>query len=184
MIAEAVARAPPGKYEPGITSEEWQMRRYKARRIANYKVSHDHSSGRQYECMTDKTQRVRELRVGRFGKARWRRRTRMGRLFEGDDMYLRPFTHLYSMFKWLQASALGVRPCFIVQVRAERYGSTYRVVRRSTTSELLHVLSTWREPWTSRTPLEHSPPLIDHQRLLARLDLVPLNPLRFPIVVE
>ncbi|KAI1790646.1 Clavaminate synthase-like protein [Ganoderma leucocontextum] len=35
-IAEAVAKAPPGKYEPGTTSAEWLMRRIRAKRVAHY----------------------------------------------------------------------------------------------------------------------------------------------------
>ncbi|TBU57812.1 Clavaminate synthase-like protein [Dichomitus squalens] len=36
MIAEAVARAPAGKYEPGMTMAEWMVRRIRAKRGANY----------------------------------------------------------------------------------------------------------------------------------------------------
>ena len=37
-IAEAVSRAPAGKYTPGETAQEWLMRRVKAQRVTNYKV--------------------------------------------------------------------------------------------------------------------------------------------------
>ena len=37
-IAEAVAKAAPGKYEPGTTSAEWLVRRIRAKRIAHYNV--------------------------------------------------------------------------------------------------------------------------------------------------
>ena len=37
-IAEAVAKAPPGKYEPGMTSAEWLVRRIRAKRVAHYNV--------------------------------------------------------------------------------------------------------------------------------------------------
>ena len=40
MIADAVAKAPPGKYDTDETAESWQARRVKNRRIANRKVSH------------------------------------------------------------------------------------------------------------------------------------------------
>ena len=38
QIAAAVARAPPGKYAPGVTAEEWLMRRIRAQRVTQYKV--------------------------------------------------------------------------------------------------------------------------------------------------
>lgn len=38
-IAQAVAAAPPGKYDPGVTAQEWLMRRIKSQRISNYKVA-------------------------------------------------------------------------------------------------------------------------------------------------
>ena len=38
-IAAAVSRAPPGKYSPGETAQEWLMRRVKAQRATNYHVS-------------------------------------------------------------------------------------------------------------------------------------------------
>ncbi|KAI0352453.1 Clavaminate synthase-like protein [Trametes cingulata] len=37
MIAEAVAKAPPGKYDPGVTASEWLARRIGSQRAANYK---------------------------------------------------------------------------------------------------------------------------------------------------
>ncbi|KAI0773527.1 Clavaminate synthase-like protein [Fomes fomentarius] len=37
MIAEAVARAPRGKYEPGATAQEWLARRIRVQRIDNFK---------------------------------------------------------------------------------------------------------------------------------------------------
>ena len=40
MIADAVAKAPPGKYDTDETAGSWQARRVKNRRIANRKVSH------------------------------------------------------------------------------------------------------------------------------------------------
>ncbi|CDO69473.1 hypothetical protein BN946_scf184817.g33 [Trametes cinnabarina] len=36
-IAEAVSRAPPGRYEPGVTAKEWLVRRIKSQRVTNYK---------------------------------------------------------------------------------------------------------------------------------------------------
>lgn len=38
MIAEAVAKAPAGKYEPGATAQEWLARRIRVQRIDNFKV--------------------------------------------------------------------------------------------------------------------------------------------------
>ena len=38
-VADAVARAPAGKYAPGVTAKEWLTRRIRAQRMANYKVS-------------------------------------------------------------------------------------------------------------------------------------------------
>ncbi|KAI0828140.1 hypothetical protein BC628DRAFT_1364208 [Trametes gibbosa] len=38
LIAEAVAKAPMGKYRPGVTAKEWLARRVGAQRYTNYKV--------------------------------------------------------------------------------------------------------------------------------------------------
>ena len=38
VIAAAVMRAPPGKYEPGVTAEEWLVRRVRSQRVSQYKV--------------------------------------------------------------------------------------------------------------------------------------------------
>ena len=38
MIAEAVARAPAGKYEKDMTMAEWMVRRIRAKRNAGYNV--------------------------------------------------------------------------------------------------------------------------------------------------
>ena len=106
-IAEAVARAPPGKYTPGVTSEEWQVRRFKARRIANYKVSLGILFGRWCEYKANKINRVREPRAGRSGGGRWRRGIRMRRRFEGRDMCLYLHFHLYNISERLQVSAFS-----------------------------------------------------------------------------
>ncbi|RPD55166.1 Clavaminate synthase-like protein [Lentinus tigrinus ALCF2SS1-7] len=37
QIAQAVANAPPGKFETGETAQEWTSRRFRTRRVANYK---------------------------------------------------------------------------------------------------------------------------------------------------
>ena len=37
-IAQAVARSPPGKFDTGVTAQEWIARRIRTRRAANYKV--------------------------------------------------------------------------------------------------------------------------------------------------
>ncbi|EJF60000.1 Clavaminate synthase-like protein [Dichomitus squalens LYAD-421 SS1] len=37
VISDAVARAPAGKYEPGVTAEEWLMRRIRSQRATQYK---------------------------------------------------------------------------------------------------------------------------------------------------
>ena len=44
-IAEAVAKGPPGKYEPGMTSAQWLVRRIRAKRVAHYNVCSDTISG-------------------------------------------------------------------------------------------------------------------------------------------
>ena len=38
MIADAVAKAPAGKYEPGTTAQEWLARRVRSQRASQYKV--------------------------------------------------------------------------------------------------------------------------------------------------
>ena len=38
MIADAVAKAPAGKYEPGVTAAEWLVRRIRSQRGAHYNV--------------------------------------------------------------------------------------------------------------------------------------------------
>ena len=38
LIAAAVARAAPGKYAPGVTAQEWLMRRIRSQRVSQYKV--------------------------------------------------------------------------------------------------------------------------------------------------
>ena len=43
MIAEAVAKAPPGKYDTDETAGSWYARRVKYRRIANRKVCYSES---------------------------------------------------------------------------------------------------------------------------------------------
>ncbi|KAI0760590.1 Clavaminate synthase-like protein [Fomes fomentarius] len=37
MIADAIAKATPGKYEPGATAQEWLARRIRSRRVTNFK---------------------------------------------------------------------------------------------------------------------------------------------------
>ena len=49
-IAEAIAEAPPGKYEPGMTSAEWLMRRIRAKRVAHYNVRSDIISASFRSC--------------------------------------------------------------------------------------------------------------------------------------
>lgn len=39
-IAEAASKAPPEKYNPGVTAKEWLARRIKSQRVTNYKVRH------------------------------------------------------------------------------------------------------------------------------------------------
>ncbi|KAI0822435.1 hypothetical protein BC628DRAFT_1389836 [Trametes gibbosa] len=41
LIAEAVAKAPMGKYRPGVTAKEWLARRVGAQRYTNYKGNRD-----------------------------------------------------------------------------------------------------------------------------------------------
>ncbi|KAI0333381.1 Clavaminate synthase-like protein [Cubamyces sp. BRFM 1775] len=51
-IAEAVSKAPPGKYEPGVTAKQWLARRIGSQRATNYKGPESWKERKGTEDMT------------------------------------------------------------------------------------------------------------------------------------